>query len=195
MDYLGAVVGLILSSPFIAFAVIAMKLTDPGPIIYRRRVVGVGGKQFDAFKLRTMVVNSDDVLAEHLANNPAARAEWDKHEKLKDDPRVTWLGDFIRKTSIDELPQLINVLRGEMSLVGPRMITPDEVSRYGQWNLNIHTVKPGITGLWQISGRSELTYAERVRLDMHYIRNYSIWLDLQILFWTIPTVLFRKGAY
>jgi exopolysaccharide biosynthesis polyprenyl glycosylphosphotransferase len=195
IDYVGAVVGLLVSSPVILFIIVMMRLTDPGPIVYRRRVVGVGGKQFDAFKFRTMVVNSDEVLQAHLANNPEAQAEWDKYEKLKDDPRVTFIGSLLRRTSLDELPQLINVLRGEMSLVGPRMITVEEVPRYGQWNLNIHTVKPGITGLWQISGRSEVTYAERVRLDMHYIRNYSIWLDLQILFWTIPTVLFRKGAY
>jgi Undecaprenyl-phosphate galactose phosphotransferase WbaP len=195
MDYVGAILGLLLLSPIFAFIIFTMRRTDPGPIIYRRRVVGVGGKQFDAFKFRTMVVNGDEVLREHLANNPAARAEWDKYEKLKDDPRVTRIGNFLRKTSIDELPQLINVLRGEMSLVGPRMITIDEVARYGQWDMNIHTVKPGITGLWQISGRSEVTYAERVRLDMHYIRNYSIWLDLQILFWTVPTVVFRRGAY
>ena len=135
------------------------------------------------------------MLRDHLANNPEARAEWEKYEKLADDPRVTFIGDFLRRSSFDELPQLFNVLRGEMSLVGPRMITVEEIERYGQWNLNIHTVKPGITGLWQISGRSEVSYAERVRLDMHYIRNYSIWLDLQILFWTIPAVLFRKGAY
>jgi exopolysaccharide biosynthesis polyprenyl glycosylphosphotransferase len=195
IDYVGALFGLVVLSPLLLYIVVKMRRTDPGPVLYRRRVVGVGGKQFDAFKFRTMVVNSAEVLAEHLATNPAARAEWDKYEKLRDDPRVTPIGSFLRKTSLDELPQLINVLRGEMSLVGPRMITLDEVERYGQWDMNIHTVKPGITGLWQISGRSELTYAERVRLDMHYIRNYSIWLDLQILFWTIPTVVFRRGAF
>ena len=195
IDYVGAVLGLLALSPILLGIILIMKRTDPGPIIYRRRVVGVGGKQFDAFKFRTMVVNSAEVLAEHLANNPEAKAEWDKYEKLRDDPRVTRIGDFLRKTSLDELPQLINVLRGEMSLVGPRMITLDEVERYGQWDMNIHTVKPGLTGLWQISGRSEVSYAERVRLDMHYIRNYSFWLDLQILVWTVPVVVFRKGAY
>jgi exopolysaccharide biosynthesis polyprenyl glycosylphosphotransferase len=195
IDYVGATLGLLVLSPLLLYIVIKMKRTDPGPVFYRRRVVGVGGKQFDAFKFRTMVVNSSEVLAEHLATNPTARAEWDKYEKLRNDPRVTSIGNFLRKTSVDELPQLFNVLRGEMSLVGPRMITLEEVDRYGQWDMNIHTVKPGITGLWQISGRSELSYAERVRLDMHYIRNYSIWLDLQILFWTIPTVVFRRGAF
>jgi lipopolysaccharide/colanic/teichoic acid biosynthesis glycosyltransferase len=172
-----------------------MKRTDPGPIIYRRRVVGVGGKAFDAFKFRTMVVNSQEVLDELLTRDPEARAEYQQYYKLKNDPRITRIGQFLRKTSFDELPQLINVLRGEMSLVGPRMITLEEVERYGRWGLNLHTVKPGITGLWQTSGRSELTYEERVRLDMRYIRNYSIWLDVQILFQTIPAVLMSKGAY
>jgi exopolysaccharide biosynthesis polyprenyl glycosylphosphotransferase len=195
MDYIGALVGIVLGLPIFIAVYFLMRRSDPGPIIYRRRVVGVGGQQFDAFKFRTMVLNADEVLAEHLANNPAARAEWDKYEKLKDDPRITPIGHFLRRTSLDELPQLFNVLKGQMSLVGPRMITPEEVSRYGQWNMNIHTVKPGLTGMWQISGRSEITYQERVRLDMHYIRNYSVWLDLQILFWTIPVVLFSKGAY
>lgn len=195
VDYVGALLGLIALSPLFLAIIIIMKRTDPGPIIHRRRVVGVGGKEFDAFKFRTMVVNADEVLQELLANDPEARAEYETHYKLKNDPRITRIGHFLRKTSIDELPQLVNVLRGEMSLVGPRMITPAEVQRYGQWDMNIHTVKPGITGLWQISGRSDISYDERVRIDMHYIRNYSIWLDLQILFWTIPSVVMSKGAY
>lgn len=195
MDYVGAAVGILLLLPVFAVIVVLMKRFDPGPIIYRRRVLGVSGKHFDAFKFRTMIVNADEVLQEYLDNNEQAREEWAKYGKLKDDPRVTWLGKFLRRTSLDELPQLFNVLKGQMSLVGPRMITPEEVQRYGQWNMNIHTVKPGITGLWQISGRSEVDYDERVRLDMHYIRNYSFWVDLQILFWTVPTVVFRNGAY
>lgn len=195
LDYVGATVGLILLSPLFLGIAIVMKLTDPGPIIYRRRVVGVGGKEFDAFKFRTMVINSKEVLEELLARDPRAREEWNKFFKLKDDPRITRVGAFLRKTSIDELPQLFNVLRGEMSLVGPRMITMEEVEKYGKWGLNLHTVKPGITGLWQVTGRSELTYEERVRLDMNYIRNYSIWLDIQILIQTIPAVLMSKGAY
>ena len=135
------------------------------------------------------------MLDELLARDPEARAEYEQYYKLKVDPRITRIGNFLRKTSIDELPQLLNVLRGEMSLVGPRMITKAEVEKYGRWGLNLLTVKPGITGLWQVSGRSELTYEERVRLDMRYIRNYSIWLDLQIIFQTIPSVLMSKGAY
>lgn len=195
IDYIGASLGLLALSPVFLACYIIMKRTDPGPFIHRRRVVGVGGKEYDAFKIRTMVVNADEVLEELLANDPEARAEFETHHKLKNDPRITKVGAFLRKTSVDELPQLLNVLRGEMSLVGPRMITPEEVKRYGQWDMNIHTVKPGITGLWQISGRSDISYAERVRIDMHYIRNYSIWLDLQILFWTIPSVLMSRGAY
>jgi exopolysaccharide biosynthesis polyprenyl glycosylphosphotransferase len=195
IDYLGATLGLIILSPLFLFIAIVMKLTDPGPIVYRRRVVGVGGKEFDAFKFRTMVVNSKEVLDDLLARDPKAREEYDKFYKLKDDPRITKVGAFLRKTSIDELPQLLNVLRGEMSIVGPRMITMAEVEKYGKWGLNLHTVKPGITGLWQVTGRSELTYEERVRLDMNYIRNYSIWIDLQIVVQTIPAVLMSKGAY
>jgi Undecaprenyl-phosphate galactose phosphotransferase WbaP len=195
IDYIGAFVGLVLLSPYFLFIAIIMKLTDPGPIFYRRRVVGVGGKEFDAFKFRTMVVNSKEVLEELLARDPKAREEYNKYYKLKDDPRITKIGAFLRKTSVDELPQLVNVLRGEMSIVGPRMITMEEVEKYGKWGLNLHTVKPGITGLWQVTGRSELTYEERVRLDMNYIRNYSIWIDLQIVIQTIPAVLMSKGAY
>lgn len=195
LDYVGAICGLVLLSPIFLAIIIIMKLTDPGPIFYRRRVVGVGGKEFDAFKIRTMVINSKEVLEELLARDPEAREEWEKYFKLKNDPRITRIGAFLRKTSIDELPQLVNVLRREMSLVGPRMITLEEVEKYGRWGLNLFTVKPGITGLWQVSGRSEITYEERVRLDMSYIRNYSIWLDLQILVMTVPSVLMSKGAY
>ncbi|MEZ4671840.1 MAG: sugar transferase [Anaerolineae bacterium] len=195
LDYVGASLGLLALSPFFLIIAIIMKITDPGPIFYRRRVVGVGGKEFDAFKFRTMVVNSQEVLEALLARDPKAAEEWNTFYKLKKDPRITRIGAFLRKTSVDELPQLANVLRGEMSLVGPRMITMEEVDKYGKWGLNLHTVKPGITGLWQVTGRSELTYEERVRLDMNYIRNYSIWLDLQILFQTIPAVILSKGAY
>ncbi|MBI5670693.1 MAG: sugar transferase [Chloroflexi bacterium] len=195
LDYVGAFLGILALSPLFLGIIIIMKLTDPGPIFYRRRVVGVGGREFDAFKFRTMVVNSQEVLDELLARDPEARAEYEQYYKLKNDPRITKIGAFLRKTSIDELPQLANVLRGEMSLVGPRMITMAEVEKYGRWGLNLQTVKPGITGLWQVSGRSDITYEERVRLDMRYIRNYSIWLDIQILVQTVPSVLMSRGAY
>jgi lipopolysaccharide/colanic/teichoic acid biosynthesis glycosyltransferase len=151
----------------------------------------VGGTEFDAFKFRTMVTNADEVLAQ----DPDMKAEYEQNFKLKYDPRVTRVGEFLRKTSIDELPQLVNVLRGEMSLVGPRMIVKEELAKYTKWGTNLLTVKPGVTGLWQVSGRSDVDYEGRVRFDMHYIRNYTIWLDLQILFQTIPAVLRRDGAY
>ena len=185
-------VGLPFLVPFFAVVATLIKMDSTGPVFYRRRVMGIGGKEFDALKFRTMHVNGDEILAQY----PELVAELQVNHKLRDDPRITRIGRLLRATSLDELPQLINVLRGEMSLVGPRMISPEERIEYGQMQLNLFTVKPGLTGLWQVSGRSDLSYAERVQLDMHYIRNYSIWLDLQILFFqTVPAVLKRRGAY
>jgi len=191
LDYLGATVALIVFSPLLFVIGLLIALDSPGPVLHRRRVLGRSGKCFDALKFRTMVVNADEVLA----SNPELREAFDKGYKLKSDPRVTRVGRFLRRSSLDELPQLVNVLRGEMSLVGPRMIAPDEAVRYGKWQLNLLTVKPGITGPWQINGRSEIPYEERVRLSMHYIRNYSIWLDLGILIRTVLVVIQGKGAY
>ncbi len=189
LDCLGAVGGLVAAIPLFAAIALAIKLDSPGPILYRRRVLGRGGKPFDAYKFRTMHVNGDELLtAEQWAN-------LQRYQKLKDDPRVTRVGRFLRKYSLDELPQLLNVLRGQMSLIGPRMITLAEKERYGKWDMNLLTVKPGLSGLWQVSGRSDVSYEERVRLDMHYIRNYTIWLDLQLIFRTIAAVIRGKGAY
>jgi len=154
-------------------------------------VMGVNGKQFNAYKFRTMSSDGDQILAAH----PELMEEYKNSFKIKDDPRVTRLGKFLRKTSIDELPQIFNVLNNEMSLVGPRMICPDELEKYNQWGMNLLTVKPGLTGLWQVRGRSDVSYEERVRFDMFYIRNWTIWMDLQIILQTIPTVIFRRGAY
>ena len=151
----------------------------------------MNGKTFDAFKFRSMHVNGDQILEAH----PELKAELALNQKIKNDPRITRVGRFIRKASIDELPQLINVLRREMSLVGPRMISPEEVVKYSQWDINLLTVRPGITGLWQVSGRSDVSYEERVQMDMYYIRNWTIWLDIQILINTIPAVLKGRGAY
>jgi exopolysaccharide biosynthesis polyprenyl glycosylphosphotransferase len=191
LDYAITLPGLIVIAPLLLLIAIAVRLDSPGPALYQRRVLGVGGKPVGAYKFRTMHINGDEILARH----PELRAELALSHKLKDDPRITRLGRFLRRTSLDELPQLFNVLRREMSLVGPRMIAPDEVVQYDQWGLNLLTVKPGITGLWQVSGRSDLTYRERVELDMYYIRNWSIWLDLQLLWQTIPAVLRGIGAY
>jgi exopolysaccharide biosynthesis polyprenyl glycosylphosphotransferase len=190
-DYVGAAVGLILLLPFLLLIALLVKLDSPGPALHRRRVLGVGGQTFEALKFRTMRVDADEYLKQH----PELAEELERNGKLKDDPRVTRLGRFLRKASIDELPQLINVLKGQMSLVGPRMISPPEWAKFGKWKHNLLTVKPGITGQWQVSGRSELSYEDRVRLDMHYIRNYTIWLDMQVLFNTFGAVLRGSGAY
>ena len=191
VDLLLSSVGLLVSWPLMLAIAVAIKFDSPGPVLYRRRVVGVGGKFFDALKFRTMYLDAD----RRLAQDPELRRQFEENYKLKDDPRITRVGRFLRRTSLDELPQLFNVLWGQMSLVGPRMITSEEQARYGKWRMNLTTVKPGITGLWQVSGRSDLSYEERVRLDMHYIRNYSLWFDLYLLYRTIPVVLHGHGAY
>lgn len=171
-----------------------VKLDSPGPVIHRRRVLGVGGRAFDALKFRTMVGDADAKLAAMLERDPALRAEYERERKLKSDPRITRLGRILRRTSLDELPQLLNVLAGQMSLVGPRMIAPDEIMLYGKWWMNLLTVKPGLTGPWQVMGRNELSYEERVRLSMKYIRNHTVWLDIQLLFQTIFVVLRGTGV-
>jgi exopolysaccharide biosynthesis polyprenyl glycosylphosphotransferase len=191
LDYGLAIPGTILISPLLLALAILVKLESPGPVLHRRRVMGVNGKQFDALKFRTMYVNGDEIIDQR----PELKKELEKNHKLKNDPRVTRLGALLRKYSLDELPQLFNVLRNEMALVGPRMISPEEVRDYDRWGINLLTVKPGITGLWQVSGRSDISYDERVQLDMYYIRNWSIWLDLQLLIRTIPVVIYGKGAY
>jgi exopolysaccharide biosynthesis polyprenyl glycosylphosphotransferase len=191
LDYVLTVPGLIAIAPLLSLITLAVKLDSPGPVIHRRRVMGVNGRQFDAYKFRTMYVNGDDILEAH----PELKAQLALNHKLKNDPRVTRVGRILRKLSLDELPQLFNVLKRDMSLVGPRMISPAEMDKYNQWGINLLTVKPGITGLWQVSGRSDVSYEERVRLDMHYIRNWTIWLDLQLLLETFPAVLKGRGAY
>lgn len=191
VDYATAATLLVLLSPLLLIVAILIKRDSPGPILHRRRVVGHGGITFDAYKFRTMHQNGDEILAQH----PELQAELLKNHKLKTDPRITRIGEKLRRLSLDELPQLLNVLGGDMSLVGPRMITTQEIEKYGKWRLNLLTVKPGITGLWQISGRSDVSYEERVRLDMYYIRNYTLWLDLLILARTLPAVLRGNGAY
>lgn len=181
-----------LLSPLLLLLAILVRRDSPGPVFHRRRVLGPYGRPFDAFKFRTMHVDGDTRL-QHLAG--AADMLRTEH-KLRVDPRVTRVGQWLRRYSLDELPQLLNVVRGEMALVGPRMITAEEAAKYGRQRMNLLAVKPGLTGLWQVSGRSDLTYEERVRLDMYYVKHYSIWLDLQILLIeTLPAVLRGRGAY
>jgi Undecaprenyl-phosphate galactose phosphotransferase WbaP len=172
-----------------------MKITDPGPIFFGQRRVGKDRKIFKCWKFRTMVVGAEDILAKWLEENPEIKEEFQKDFKLKNDPRVTKLGNFLRKTSLDELPQLWNVLNGTMSLVGPRPIVEKEVEKYGEYAETFFRVLPGITGLWQISGRNDVDYKDRIELDMYYIKNWTVWLDIYVLFGTIPAVLKRKGAY
>jgi exopolysaccharide biosynthesis polyprenyl glycosylphosphotransferase len=191
LDYFLTIPAIILLAPVFILISVAVKLDSAGPIFYQRGVMGVNGTRYGAFKFRTMRMDGDQLLAQR----PELRAELALNHKLKSDPRVTRVGRFLRRTSLDELPQLFNVLRCEMSLVGPRMIAPDEMAKYEQWGINLLTVKPGITGLWQVSGRSNITYQQRVQMDMFYIRNWSIWLDLQLLWQTIPAVLKGTGAY
>jgi exopolysaccharide biosynthesis polyprenyl glycosylphosphotransferase len=191
LDYGLALPGTILLLPLLAVIALAVRLDSAGPVIHRRRVMGLNGIEFDAFKFRTMYVHGEEILA----RRPELAAELKANHKVKDDPRVTRVGRFLRKYSLDELPQLFNVLRWEMSLVGPRMISPEEMANYNQWGINLLTVRPGLTGLWQVSGRSDLSYRARVQMDMYFIRNWSIWLELQILLQTIPAVLKSRGAY
>jgi len=191
LDYCLTLPGLIAILPLMGLIALAIKLDSPGPAIYRRRVMGLNGRQFDAFKFRTMHVNGDEILNQHLE----LKAELARNHKLKNDPRITRVGRLLRKLSLDELPQLFNVLLAEMSLVGPRMISPAEMAQYHQWGINLLTVRPGLTGLWQVSGRSDVVYEDRVRLDMYYIRNWTIWLDFQIILQTLPAVLKGRGAY
>ena len=191
LDYVLALPGLLLIAPLFIFLAILVKLDSPGPVFHRRRVLGQDGRVFDAFKFRTMYVNGDEILARY----PKLRQELNKNYKLKCDPRVTRVGTFLRKFSLDELPQLLNVLARDMSLIGPRIIAPDEINKYGQYGQTLMMVMPGLTGLWQVSGRSNTTYDERVALDMQYITTWSLWLDIKILFRTIPAVMKGDGAY
>ncbi|MBC8076736.1 MAG: sugar transferase, partial [Chloroflexales bacterium] len=178
-------------SPLLVLIALLIKLDDGGPIFHRRRVVGVGKWAFDALKFRTMIRDAGAYLAEH----PELAAELARSGKLQHDPRITRVGRALRRWSLDELPQLVNVLLGQMSLVGPRMLTEAELHHFGRWQYNLLTVRPGLTGLWQVSGRSTLGYDDRVRLDMHYIRNYSIWLDLAIIARTLPILVNGRGAF
>lgn len=169
--------------------------SDGGAPIYRQTRVGKHGRLFGCLKFRSMVRDADAVLAHYLSAHPEARAQWDADHKLKDDPRITRLGKLLRKTSLDELPQFINVLKGEMSLVGPRPIVAQEVPKYAGDIAHYYSVRPGLTGLWQVSGRNDVTYDERVQMDSWYVRNWSLWHDVTILCKTVPALLNRSGAY
>ena len=195
-DIVISIVATIVFSPVMFFVACKIYLEEPNqPIFYKYVCIGKNGKKFWCYKFRTMCVNSREVLAKYLENNNEAKEEWEKYYKLKNDPRISKIGKFLRKTSLDELPQLINVFKGEMSLVGPRQIVENEISKFGVYIQDYYLVKPGITGYWQVSGRSDITYSERVQMVSWYIRNWSLWLDFYILYKTVKIVLSNKGAY
>ena len=189
---------LIAASGFLVplFVVISLlvKLSSPGPVFYGHERIGRNGKRIRVWKFRSMVINADEILNTVLAKNPEYRKEWEQSHKLSNDPRVTRIGKFLRKSSLDALPQLVNVILGDMSFIGPRPVTDAETGKYGE-NFNyIFSVKPGLSGMWQVSGRSDTDYAERVAFDSYYIQNWSIWLDLWLIFKTVGVVLTGKGA-
>jgi len=184
-----ALVALVLAAPVMLIVALLIWVTDGGPAIFSHTRVGFNGKRFACYKFRTMVANSQQVLADYLANNPEAAKEWEQNWKFKNDPRITFLGRILRKSSLDELPQLINVLRGEMSCVGPRPVVPDELQRYGACAAEYLQARPGLTGLWQVTGRDAVDYASRVSIDSRYIRNWSVWADVVILVRTIFAVM------
>jgi exopolysaccharide production protein ExoY len=189
IDIFIATTALLLLLPVFAITALLVGISGRGPVIFGHMRVGYAGVPFMCFKFRTMVVDANAVLKAYLDQNPDAAREWQETRKLKYDPRVTPIGSFLRKLSLDELPQLWNVLKGDMSCVGPRPVTAEEFTRYGAHAITYLSARPGVTGLWQTTGRNTLHYDERVALDVAYVLNWSIWLDLKIILRTIPAVM------
>ncbi|MRR14385.1 undecaprenyl-phosphate galactose phosphotransferase WbaP, partial [archaeon] len=194
-DLICSIICLIVLSPIFALLAVLVIIDSRGPVFFGHTRVGRDGKEFICYKFRTMVTNAQQYLEDILKNDSEAKSQWEKDYKLKDDPRITRVGRILRKTSLDELPQIWNVVKGEMSLIGPRPIVADEIERYGQKSKYFFKVTPGITGLWQVSGRNDIDYDERVLLDEYYAKNWSLWLDIEILLRTIGAVLRKSGAY
>jgi exopolysaccharide production protein ExoY len=193
-DVAAALAALLLLMPLLGLIALAIKLWDGGPVFYRHSRVGLKGTAFDCLKFRSMVTNADEVLARYLAANSEAADEWQKNHKLKRDPRITPLGSSMRKTSIDELPQLLNILKGEMSFVGPRPIVTEEIPKYGSTIEHYLCTRPGLTGPWQVGGRNDLDYATRVALDRGYVENWSFWRDLRIIAKTARVVVAARDG-
>lgn len=189
MDLAIAVTALVLAAPVMIVVALLIKMTAGGPAVFSHGRIGFGGRSFNCYKFRSMVANSEEVLKAHLQSNPEAALEWELTHKIRNDPRVTFLGWMLRKSSLDELPQLFNIIRGDMSCVGPRPVVKDELKRYGDHVEEYLRTRPGLTGLWQVTGRSSTDYANRVALDSQYVRNWSIWLDIAILFRTVFAVM------
>ena len=194
-DLLFTICGGLCILPFLLVIAVMVAVDNKGNVIFAHRRIGRDGKEFKCYKFQTMIPNAQEALEKYLAENPEARKEWEESFKLTDDPRVTKLGSILRKTSLDEMPQLWNVIKGDMSLVGPRPIVAKEIERYGEYFREYAMVPPGITGMWQASGRSDTTYEERVEMDTWYVRNWSVWIDLMYLFKTVKIVFTGKGAY
>lgn len=195
MDLAVAIPVLIFTSPLLMLIYGLLKVFDPGPALFTQQRVGRDGRQFTVYKFRTMRVDAEERLQQLLASDPHAAAEWNRFQKLRCDPRVTFVGRILRRTSLDELPQLLNILRGEMSVIGPRPVTLAETHRYGSAYPYYVAVRPGVLGLWQVKGRNRLTYPERIALDVQYVVTWSIWQDLKIVLIAIPVVLLGRGAY
>jgi Undecaprenyl-phosphate galactose phosphotransferase WbaP len=195
-DYISVVVILVLFGWLMLIIVACIKASSPGPVVFGHVRVGRLGKPFKCYKFRSMVPNAQEVLRELLSRDPEANAQWNRDFKLKDDPRITRIGRFIRKTSLDELPQLWNVLIGDMSIVGPRPVVRKELSQYyGSGRRHYLSVRTGLTGLWQVSGRNDMSYDERVELDCHYVQSWNVFIDFQIVMKTVGVIFRRHGAY
>ena len=185
---------LIVLTPVMLLTALAVMITSPGPILFRQERLGCNGRTFECLKFRSMRIDAEEILASLLNAQPHLRKEWDCNQKLRHDPRITAIGAFLRHSSLDELPQLINVIRGEMSLVGPRPIVLSEVPKYGRHITSYFSVKPGLTGIWQVTGRNDSSYERRVAADVVYAKSNTVWLDLKILAMTIPAVLSGRGS-
>ena len=186
---------LIFTLPLLIVIAVLVRMQDGGRSLFAHERIGQNGRMFKCLKFRSMVLDADRRLSQLLESDPCARAEWDRDHKLKNDPRITRVGAFLRRSSLDELPQLLNVLRGDMSIVGPRPIVTAEISRYGRRFQHYCAVKPGITGLWQVSGRNDVAYRRRVAMDTVYARHKSLVWDIKLLLLTVPAVLFASGSY
>lgn len=194
-DICGALAGIVLLAPLLLMLAALVKYADGGSVLYRHRRIGRSGRSFDCLKFRTMVVNGDAALEEYLARNPESREEWRLTRKLKHDPRVTRVGVVLRKLSLDELPQIFNILLGDMSIVGPRPVVKKELEMYGPASRYYLQTRPGLTGLWQVSGRNDVSYRQRVAFDTHYVENWSPGFDIEIIIRTFPAVYASRGSY
>jgi Undecaprenyl-phosphate galactose phosphotransferase WbaP len=195
IDISVSIVAIFALAPFLALISLMIRISSPGPIFYRQSRLGKDGKEFKFIKFRTMYINGDEIFQQKLKEDKGFRDEWKKFQKVRLDPRITGIGAFLRKYSIDELPQLLNILKGEMSLVGPRPIMVNQREMYGPGYHDYTQIRPGVTGLWQVSGRNHTTFARRTELDMEYIQRWSLWLDVYIIFHTFKEVVSKDGAY